>query len=285
MRKNTRVRGKRQDRINDFVQAVNHFDWSGLSSAANWARTVGPVYLTSIGLAAAYGWGWTQTYGGVFGFALAAFVATCELIKPSIGEKIEDSPKRSFWLLLTAGVVIAFCGLSGLVAFNAAEAPTRAYEAGQRAIVAADGVVERERVRLAGFDCPADMPASRCERNRAANGAAIVRATRDLETAEADAAAARSGAPAQPSVSVPAVAWYVKLLLGLGIDFVLFVFPWAARGERARPVAVTEAEIPIAGSAPPIVLKTNDGGWATRRAKYGPTGQRAKNVVPLRRKA
>lgn len=278
MRKNTRVRGKRQPLLDDFLRGINHF-WG-------WARLHVPLYLLAAGLAVAYSWGWLSTYPGVFGWALAAGAVTAAFLLPALGDVIEDKRIGTPWKANAAfGIVIAcmaFNILSEVVAYNAAEAPQKAFLAGQAAVADAEADVIAARAELTRFECSRDMPASRCEVFRATNAGAEARALGSLAVAEqARADAERAAAPA-PSVAVPAVHWIVKVLLGLAFDVILFVTPWAARAERDLTVAVApvvERKVaePAPGAVRPVpAVKVNDGGWAARRAKYGPTGQRSK---------
>lgn len=280
MAKSAKKRVDRQPLVDKITSVVNH-----LGGAFEWLRTHGPVYITSVGLAIAYSWGWMSTYGGVFGLALACVVWTGELIKPVLGPKIgESGGARRFALVCCAALTIAFCTASSFVAFNVAEEPQRRYEAGQAAILAAQNEVDAADAVMARFDCTQDMPASRCDTFKRRNGEAEARAAADLAEARTALRDARASAASAPSVTVPTVAWYVKLFIGLGIDFVLFIYPWAA-SERRRPEAITEPKVAIAESAPPPVAapaKVNDGGWATRRAKYGSSGLKRKAKPALK---
>lgn len=230
MSKKTRVRAKSQSVLHDIIHWLNQF------------RIIGPVYLTSAGLAAAYGWAWLATYGWIFGGALAAFACTCEIILPVIGERIEAARKANKVAgLMAAGcAALAFGVISGVVAYSAAEAPARAYEASVAAITKAETDVATARAALAAYDCGPDVPARRCETMKRENAEAEARASTALADAEADLTAAHDAAAPAPDISVPKVPLAVKIGLGLAIDFVLIIFPWAAGLERR---AVVEAPV------------------------------------------
>lgn len=264
MSKNTRIRSKCQPLVDDFLARVNQFDFNAL-------RTVGPIYLTSIGLGLAYAWGWRETYGAVVGLALAAFAITCELIKPVSGESIERARGwRRASLFGCVAAAMAFGAASAVVAINAAEAPTRAYERSQAAISEQTSTVANARADMARFDCTVEMPASRCRAFTAANARAAANAQRVLDRAEAELAAMKQAAAPAPEVVVPHIDFWVKLFVGVGIDFVLVAFPWAA---RANKTVVNPAP---AQHADPQEVRPNDGGWATRRARYGASGLKRK---------
>lgn len=262
MTKKTRVRGKCQSVLDDIATRINQW------------RVIVPVYVTSLGLAVAYSWGWFATIGPWLGFALAAAACTAELLKPVMGEKVEDAAGLRRWVLCgITGLCTAFGALSCAVAFSAAHAPQAAYEAGQAAIVKAEQDLNFARARLSAFDCGPDMPASRCERNRAANADAITRATIDVDAAGAALAIAQGAAPARPEIAFSAIPLWVELFLGVGIDIVLIFTPWAAR-PRAVVVAIAAVAQPSPAheAAPMPRAKPNTGGWDTRRERYGASG-------------
>lgn len=283
MRKNTRVRGKRQPLLDDFLSGVNHL-W-------RWARVHAPLYILAGGLTLAYGWGWLSTYPGVFGVALACGAFAAAFLLPALGDMIEDQRLVTPWKANAAAalalVFAAFNALSGFVAYNAAEAPQHAYEASAQAIADAEADEREARTALDAFACSRDMPASRCEVFRAQNAGAEARAAELLARATAALAVTRENAAPAPDVTVPAVAVWIKVFLGLMFDAILFFTPWAARAERdgltPAPAPVVEAKAAQPAPAAAVaVRKKHDGGWATRRAKYGASGRRRRGKPDLR---
>lgn len=284
MRKKTNVRSKRQSQIDDFASAVNHL-WG-------WLRVHAPLYILAGGLTFAYGWGWLSTYPGVFGIALACGAFASAFLLPALGDMIEDQRLKTPWkanaAALLALVFASFNALSGFVAYNAAEAPQAAYDAGLAAIEDAEADVAAASTALDAFACSRDMPASRCTTFRAENARAEARAVDGLADAEQALTLAQTNAAPAPSVTVPSVHWSVKVLLGLAFDVILFFTPWAARAERndltvaAAPVVERKvADVTPSPVAVPAVHKKHDGGWATRRAKYGASGRKRRGKPSL----
>jgi hypothetical protein len=273
MTKRASSRAKSQSFFDDFASRINQLNLgAAIGSAVSWLQIFGPVYAISIALAVVYSWGWMQTFPGAFGVSLAIVVTATEILKPKLPDLLEDrideGTVRAAWkarmLLLAALACVAFGGISSFVAIEAAQSPGRAYAEGQRAVAAAGVAVSEARLALARFDCTTDMPTSRCEAFKRENGEAEARAVAAMRAAEHEQVNARRLAAPAPTTAVPDLPLGVKLLFGLGVDFVLFVTPWARRADR------------VTVPAKPVTKNVNTGGWETRRAKYGPNGQKKK---------
>lgn len=257
---------------------------------APWAVRA-PVYAASIGLFAVSAWGYLNAGLGGFAWGLVGVTAMSELLKPQLGELAAhalDAKDRTAQRIVTAAALVCVLlgAAGGIVAMHVAEAPRARHEAAERAVDAARGRAgEAQALVDAVPTCAPDMPASRCERMTAENGPILADRQARLAAARALEAEARAtlDATPPPGAGLPRVElWHKALFIG-GAEFLIFAVPFAALRLRRRGVSEAVSQSPqraIKAPAPaaPIAdaAKINDGGWASRRAKYGPSGRKPK---------
>lgn len=277
------VRSRRKGGVSENFQHIKHAladlqrAASGVGKFAGQLSVRAPVYAASAGLAYVYAWGFFSTFPVAFAVGLTGVVIMGEFLKPRLLELIEDRLREGAGakcgaLIVAAALCVAIGGGGGFVALNAAEAPTRTFEQASRAVreIRAENV---EIDRLIGLvpPVPTNIPAERIE---ALGGAEKLRADRAAEIARLERRKRPEPVAVRPAVAVPPIDWRVKVALILAIEFVIFVVPWGSRRtEGRRPVAIAKTEIPAAatGAQP---ARVNDGGWATRIARYGPSGRK-----------
>lgn len=271
------VRSRRKGGISENAQHVKHLLADLQRAAAGVPKLFGeisvrgPVYAASAGLTVVYGWGFVSTFPLVFAVGAIGVVAMGEFLKPRLFELIEDragegARLKVAGLVIAAGLCVAIGVTGGVVALNAAEAPARAFQQASRAVAQVRAQhVEIDRLIDAVPAVPTNIPASRID---ALGGAEKLRADRAAIIARLEARKAPMPAlPVAPAVTLPHIAPELKIAVVAAVEFVIFVVPWGSRTGAAKPVSVQR-------NAAPAAPKTNDGGWATRIARYGPTGRK-----------
>lgn len=271
MRKSTCVAPARKEQIIELCRAVKDA-WSALSVR-------GPVYAASVGLLLVYAWGYLSTFPTIFALGAIGVAGMGELLKPRLLELVEDALRcgaraKGLALIVAAASCVAISVAGGVVALNAAEAPARGCALAQHqfdALVAERASVDRA---IAGLPVVgASMPAARITAFTAWRNAEIARL-------EASKPPAPRAVPI-PGVVLPEIGIWTKLAVVGAIEFVIFVVPWGSRlnaghADRAfaEPLAGNVIKRPRDAPAAPNTPPPNDGGWITRRAKYGPGGRR-----------
>lgn len=276
------VRPRRKGAISENAQHVKHLLADLQRAAAGVPKLLGeisvrgPVYAASAGLAFVYGWGFLSTFPLAFAVGAIGVVVMGEFLKPRLLELIEDRLRDRAWakavtLVVAAALCVAIGAAGGFLALNAAQAAQARYDAA----VAARVEPLREIASIDGQiralpPIPSSVPAERIVQLRAARADDIAALERLKPALPA--------LPERPAVSVPAVHWGIKLAVIAAIEFVIFVVPWGSRravGEvkiRLGDEALTAPKSEAAGGAAPA--RVNDGGWATRRARYGASGRK-----------
>lgn len=115
-----------------------------------------------------------------------------------------------------------------------------------------------------------------------------------LAAVQAEEAAARATLEATPAPGpgLPRVELWHKALFVGGAEFLMFSVPFAAlrlrrrqiRGAIVAPPPADEraAYTAVVATPPTEAAKINDGGWASRRAKYGPSGRKPSRRAHLK---
>jgi len=276
------VRAPKKERTFDRLVAV----LAGLKAAplAEELTTKGPLYVASAGLFAVYAWGYRETFPTVFAGGMIAVTFMSELLKPRLGELLADAKGRLEKSLMVGavGACVGLGALGGTVALEAAGEPGRDYDAASvRAAAARAQWTATQDALNAVPACTPEMPRSRCETLTANNAALRIDRTtvRDEARREAVEAQAILDALPEPGPRLPHVEWQVKALIIGGIEFVVFAVPFV-RARRSRQSVVQalaeKSSSPVQESKAEPAGRINDGGWETRRAKYGITGRRSR---------
>jgi hypothetical protein len=242
-----------------------------------------PLYSAAAGLLVVYGWGALESFPMAMALALCAVFAMSELLKPKLGELAAEALQAKdglgAWLMLGASAAcIALGALGGVIAMGAANGPREAYDAAVALANDAEGRLGEAQTRLDAVPtCTPEMPASRCRAQTEQNAATLAdrTLTRDEAKQDRDGVRARLAALPDPAPGVPHIELWQKALVIAAIEFVLFAVPFAAVRRRKKTVAETvKPSEPTQPEASPKLVKVNDGGWATRRAKYGQSGRK-----------
>jgi len=233
-------------------------------------------------------------------WALIGVTAMAELIKPKLGElgaaALDAKDAASALVILGAALVCVVIGAAGgVVALHVAEAPARSYAVAMDAVVRARQATAAAQTLVDAVPtCTPDMPTSRCDRMRENNAETLANRQARLQTAsvdEEDAKRRLSATPA-PGPGLPRIGLAQKALFVGGAEFLIMGVPFAAlrlnrrrRNVVAQPTA-QECATPPSSDSPADrtpVGRVNDGGWAERREKYGPTGRRTRHVEAVGR--
>lgn len=252
------------------------------------AATHGPIYAAAFALFVVYAVGWFASLPFQYAVGMVGVTFMAELLKPTLGPALRRAESTRDRALLIASLVacIALGSLGGTVALTAADEGRRTYAEAQQRLAAAeqrlaDAQAALERVPT----CTPDMPASRCAAQTEHNAATLHdrTLTRDEARIERDGARAALAEVPVPGPGLPHIEWWQKALVIGGIEFVIFAVPFATyRAPPAAPVTPqAEQNVPAAPKPKRKPQPVNDGGWAARRAKYGPTGRKPKRQLKL----
>lgn len=242
-----------------------------------------PLYVAAFALFVVYAIGYLEVLPFQYAVGMIGVTFMSEMLMPSLGPALRRARTAQDRALLIASVVacVLLGALGGTVALSAADAPRVAYEE-------ARGLVEAAQTRLAAAQtalesvptCTPDMPRSRCIQQTDNNAATLQdrTMTRDEAKGARDGAQHAFAALPVPGPGLPQVPPWQKALIMGGIAFVLFAVPYAT---HRVPVATPEP-VHVKKPAPMEEPKpVNDGGWATRRAKYGANGRKPSRTLKL----
>ncbi len=251
-----------------------------------------PVYAASLGLFGVYAWGYLSAGLGGLAWGLVGVTAMSEMLKPQLGElaahALDAGDRTAQRIIAAAALICVILGAAGgIVAMHVAQAPADRRDAAERAV---DRAVEAVRQAQAQVDnvptCGPEMPASRCERMVAENAPVLAERRARLTASQVSESAARSALTRTPIAGpgLPHVGLWQKALFVGGAEFLMFGVPFAALRLRRREASqVQQGQVPTEAtkSEPKLIeatanLKINNGGWSTRRAKYGPSGRKSK---------
>ncbi|MFZ2031738.1 MAG: hypothetical protein WAU68_15615 [Vitreimonas sp.] len=249
-----------------------------------------PVYAASLGLFCVYAWGYLNAGLGGLAWGLVGVTAMSEMLKPQLGElaahALDASDKTAQSIVAAAALVCVILGAAGgIVAMHVAEAPANRSDAAQRDLDTAITAVQQAQAKVDSVPtCTPEMPASRCEQMTAENAPVLMERRARLATAQANERGARATLARTPIAGpgLPHVELWQKALFVGGAEFLMFGVPFAAlrlRRRDATPVQQRQEPVEPIKSEPKASeeranVKINDGGWASRRAKYGPTGRK-----------
>ena len=236
----------------------------------------GPLYIAAIGLFVVYSKAYLEAGLGALAWGLIGVTAAAEFVKPKLGElaaaAIECRDATAQALLASAAAVCIVVGAAGgVMAMHVADAPRLAIDAAKQALADAGAAVAEAERRLDDIPaCAPDMPASRCMTMAAENAGAIAERRSKVSEAQATEARARRSLAQlpDPGPGLPNIELWQKFVFSAAIELLIFGVPFAARRVALR----------LTHTAPLSRLpasKINDGGWASRRAKYGPTGRKS----------
>lgn len=247
-----------------------------------------PVYAASVGLFAVYAWGYLNSGLGGLAWGLVGVTAMSEALKPQLGElaaRALDAKDRTAQAIVATGALVCVLlgAAGGVVAIHVAEAPRARYEAAAQALSDARSKVADAQAKVDSVPtCAPEMPASRCERMVIENAPilaerreGVAAAKADEENAKRDLAETPVIGPGLPHIEL----WHKALFIG-GAEFLMFGVPFAAlrlrRKSSDRPSDDKECVRGLGGlpTQRQEIVKVNDGGWSSRRAKYGPTGRK-----------
>lgn len=258
-----------------------------------WA-VAAPVYAAALGLLAVYASGYLAADLGPLAFGLIGVSAMAELLKPQLGAMaaaaIEGGDAVARWAVGGAALACVLVGAAGGVnAMHIANAPA------ERRAVAAAGLAQASAAHAAALRtvdsvpaCTPEMPATRCDRMAVQNAPVLAerKARADALAVSVERAQTRLQALPEAAGLPPLPAW-LKGLFTITVEFLMFAAPFAAMRLQARTSAGKPQDapalvkaIPAPAEAPAPAGKVNDGGWAQRRALYGPSGRKPRRFAP-----
>lgn len=266
-----------------------------------------PVYAAALGLLAVYANGYLSAGLGPLCYGLIGITAMAELLKPAMGEllarALEARDAVAQRIIAFGALMAMLIGVAGgLNAMNVSDAPRAQRAAIEREFADARRVsAEAQGLVDAVPACSPEMPAVRCARMVGENAPLLAeRRARAAEakTAEAQARARLDLLPVA-GAGLPEVSIWLKALFTFAAEFLISAIPFAAARLSARAAAVTKeskastspaepcgsrarpSEAAIAEAVQPMP-KVNDGGWQSRREKYGPSGRKRRGGAGLK---